>query len=342
MAIKQRLESIYSKIVPFIIKVISKFHLNRRVLTFGLFVAVSAVLWLLNTLSLNYNTTLKLKYKLAANNNSEMYLTGKESSGEISLRVNAPGFSLLQYNLFYQNTPWEVDISNMSDDQFHPFARNGFYLMPSAITQELKQLMPSNFHILDVEPDSIYFTVGIYSKRKIPVKAVLDISTGYQFRQTNLVEIKPDSVSVWGPSQLIDTMKYIYTQKITAKNISATTKYVASLNTSDQISVNQNTAEVTVHVNEYTEYNCISLIKFHNQKPGENTLLIPSSAKISCWVPINLYQKIIPSDFELFVDFDKLTSNSGKLKVEIARQPDSVINIRYSPEYVEFLFMKYK
>lgn len=341
MTVKQRMEIIRANAIPFLLKSLQKIRLNRKLITFGLFLAVAAIFWLLNALSLNYTTTLRLKYILSANNNSDLYLTGKESEGEIALRVNAPGFALLQYNLFYGNTQWKINITNLLEDQFRAYGKNGYYLILGMFNQEIKQVMPPNFQILDVEPDSVYFTVGIYSKRNIAVKVRSQITTDYQFKQTGLPKVEPDSVMAWGPSQLLDTLQNIYTEKIVARNLSSSTKYKVKLELPRQISTTQQYANVAIQVTEYTEYNCISKINYKNQLNHENILLIPSTVKISCWVPVNLYHKIVPSDFDLYVDFNKRLKNSGKLKVDIARMPDSVINIKYSPEYVEYLFTKH-
>ena len=86
----------------------------------------------------------------------------------------------------------------------------------------LSQLNVSS-KILSIKPDTLEYIYSEGKSKLVPVRFQGKVTAGLQYYVSDTI-CKPDSVLVYAPEGILDTITTAYTQNITLENISDTTR----------------------------------------------------------------------------------------------------------------------
>ena len=271
-------------------------------------------------------------FKLIPVNQPDDKFIFNQSHDSVLLKIRGYGFNLVKY---YFNTP-ELNISVKKLKE----TKNTFLWNQQDNFIQTKFDFDSSVELLTISEDSIYFFFDQYISVKKAIKLNLDINydEGYEnFKEPN---IKPDSILVTGPKDLVFDLKYIETDSIEFNNINSDILSRISLKNPDlkNMSLSSNKIEYTLEVDKYTE----EIIKVPVNVLSNNNIRFnyyPKELSIRYIISINDYIKLNPMDFRVDCKYDE-TKSTNFLIPEITKKPFFVKNTRLSKSQIQLIILE--
>lgn len=136
--------------------------INKDVFVFTFFLFLSFVFWYLN--SLEKDAEADIKYEIKYINIPTERAVTTEPPGKLSMYLKGSGYAILKLKLTSKSSPLKIDISKVNYKRVPESTKNNYLLVTSGLTKSLKVQLGSEFEILAIKPDTLFFTLD---KQKI-------------------------------------------------------------------------------------------------------------------------------------------------------------------------------
>ncbi|MEN8138954.1 MAG: YbbR-like domain-containing protein [Bacteroidota bacterium] len=317
-----------------IVKLIKNYSKGRNYRVFFVFVFISTLFWLLIKLSKSYTVTddFSVKYISVPENLS----WSKIDEANLSLEVSGSGFQMLNYTLTGKKI--EVDLSELKK-----YSDGQYYVLPEEQFILIKQQFPGSVGLSYNGPDTIHFDFSKKVSKKIPVilNYSLDLDKSYKFLEP--VSIKPDSITISGPSSVVTEIDSIETVYFERKNLRESTKSTIAFKSleDDRVELSVKAVSVEIKIEQFTQNRINVPVAFENIPQGFLLKTFPDNVELIFNAGLSDCESIKPTHFEVVADYDSLKSDDAAtipLKVNVLS--DKVDLIRVEPAEVEFLLRK--
>jgi hypothetical protein len=325
---RRDIRNIYSKLS----KKIKNFLLSeqsREFLIFLFFFIVAAGFWLIQTLNKDYETELNLPVQIEGVPDS-VVLTSPPPA-ELYLRVRDKGTALVNYMLGKGVYPL---ILNFADYK----GKNSRVTLPiNLFEKEIQNRLSASTTILSVHPDTIDYIFSRGKAKRVPVCLQGQVSAGQQYYVSDTL-FNHDSVRVYAPANILDTIRAAYTRPLIANNISDTTRRRIALQQVKGAKFVPNEVEVTLPVDIYTEKSVEVALTGVDFPPNMVLRAFPSKVQVRFHVGLKHFRSIQAKDFVIHVSYNELLKlGSDKYTVKLTSHPAEVSRIRITPPQVDFL-----
>lgn len=205
-----------------------------------------------------------------------------------------------------------------------------------AFEQLLRNPFSSSTKILSVAPDTLCYVLASEQGRRLPVR-VKGTPTAASGHTINRTALDPDSVTVWAPAVVLDTLSAVWTEPLTADALTDSTAFTLFL-PAPQRGVQMEPAQVTFSViaTPFVEKTIELPIRPYLFPYGSELKTFPSKARVTFMVSMDQYRTVTDDQFELSVSYSSL-DGSGKARPELTRQPACVKAVRIEPAEVDYL-----
>ena len=325
------LECLKNRIISFF-KSVSN---NKNLGTYSLFFFISFSFWFLSMLSKQHETTLKVP--LIYNNFPADKLVSAPFSDYVEVRVKAPGFSILFYNLF-NFTKLILDI-----EQANTKPKNGgvdvFWIMNSKRKSVIK-IISSSMELIDISPQRIVIPFNDKSKKKVAVKLNKSIILKPEIWFAKPIVLIPDSVMIYGEKKQLDTIDFIDTEKLLLTGVSESNSNKVSLNTPAQVECKIKNIEVIIEVEPFVEQLLEKKVQVINMKKGYTIKLFPELVQVTLRAPKDKYSMLQTDFLTLKVDASLISNENSTLDVDVESLLSFIKLQRVYPSRIEFLLIK--
>ncbi|MEZ5103927.1 MAG: hypothetical protein R2757_05500 [Draconibacterium sp.] len=312
---------------------IEKLKNDKQLVVFLVCLLIASILWFLNALSKDYSTVVSYPVKYV-NPPKNQFLANKPPD-KLDLKVDAHGFTLLRHKLSLSFSPIVLNLTNITKDLN---SNSGAYSVNSrTLISRISSQVSNEITITEVQPDVLQFEFDSLQTKTVPVK--LNIATEFspQFNLKVPVYAVPAEVKVTGPSNIIDSIQFIYSKPKTYTKIGNNIEKTVELILPEKTTVSPQKVILKIEVEKFTEKELKIPITIRNKPENTTVKLFPSEVKILISVGLSEFDKIKPTDFEASVDFNTIEDGMQDIAVTIDKKPVSNQVIRYNPERVEFL-----
>ena len=304
---------------------------QRSVLTFLVFLAISTAAWFLVKLSENYvtQTTFGLRFDEVP---AEQWISSDEQQLKMSLNID--GFHTLRCKMMRDRF---VTIP-LSEVSYRLENGNVYSFSSQYVADKVAEMLDISTSDITMNDAMVYFTMDELKSKVVPVVFSSDLKMQRQYGLYGIPTIDPASVTIYGPEEVIDTVRAVRTQKVTKSNVSDGFSESVGLDMLDG-KVHSNTKEVrvTVDVEKYTEMDVEVPIKVaDNQK----LRFFPEAIKVKCLVAMKDYPSIVADDFTATVDKQQLKALQPLLDVRLVSWPKTVQILSSQPDKVEYLIVQ--
>ena len=219
------------------------------------------------------------------------------------------------------------------------------FIVAKRLQYSLQQQLSPKLAITDIRPDTLFLQTESKKLKKVPVHLNVGISFKEHFAMGDEITFSPDSVVVSGPAVLIDSIKNIETERLSLANLAQVTTLDIPLAKPFQSNMifSHKKVHVTIPVYALTEQVVEVPVEIINKKIKQEVKLIPSKIAISYQAPLNRYDQIKQSEFELVVDGSSIEASDGErrpLRLQLISKPPFVYNIRLKQEYVDYVLVR--
>lgn len=301
-------------------------------LVFAFFLAVSGGFWLLQKLDDTFETDLSVPLELVGI--PEGAIITSPLPNEVTVTVADRGTNLFNY---MRRTdvlhPIRLDFSLYDNG-----AAAGKATVPSTDVQRaFQQQMSSSAQVVRMKPSKFEFHYNRGMSRRVPVKFTGRITTR---RQNYLQQIafNPDSVTVYAPSVLLDTLRFAYTDPLVLDGLSETGTYTLRFPKIQGVKVEPETVQMTAHVDYYTEQSIQVPVIGLNFPAGITLKTFPAMVTIKYRVGAANARYVQPSNFVIAATYEELKDNTNrKFRLKLKSTPVGVSNVRLYPQEVDYL-----
>ena len=256
---------------------------------------------------------------------------GFSGTGEeyVVVKVRDRGTTLINY-MFASFLPITVDYTELRN------SKGRISLPTSSLGKRIEGQLLSSTSMLSIQPDTfLYYTRE--SALRIPVKFNGKYVTAKQY-VAGTPKIVPDSVWVYAPATVADTIRHINTEIADYGELRDSLYTDVSLLTPNGIKCVPEKVSVVIPVSPFAEKSFelpIMAVGF----PDSLTLkTFPSFAKIIVNVNMSQYDSVTEDDFEIGIKYTDISAgDKQRAKLYLLNKPEIGKDIRIYPEEVEYL-----
>jgi len=304
-------------------------RLNQRAGVFIICFFLAVVFWVFTALNKTYETTLTVP--LSYRNIPFSSHVQNDLPHSIDFFFRARGFDLAAMHFRDEIDSIRIDVSNFIKEQQANQINIDALELRTQFPGQKQELSP-----VRVMPVSIRVDLRPRSVKKIPVIPNLDVSFKKQFDLAGKIILKPDSIEIAGPPDVLEKYDHIKMKKRTVRNIDHNFFGGANLETDlpESISVSGKYCWFYIPVREYTEGSFEIEAGLPISKRDQINI-IPSRIKVRFQVPVETFKTIQPEDFEIAVLLPGGTL-PPRLELALKKKPENARNIRLEPETVDY------
>lgn len=307
---------------------------SHDLLVFLFFLAVSFSFWMLQALNETLERDVDVTLRLT--NIPEDVVIIDSIPSQITVSLRDKGLALARHNIysiFHPNT-LGIDFgkhSTGSDDASVIIPREEIHEM-------LKGIFAATTRIIEVRPDTIGYGYNHGRSRVLPVRLNANLKASAQ-NYIQGITLSPDSIRVFAPAAMLDTMRAVYTDPITLHDIQEPISFEIPMHRRTHLKYAQQQVSVKVSIGYYTEKTLSIPIIGLNFPANKKLRTFPAKATITCRVESGSYHRISPEDFVLATTYEELMQNAAdsKLMLHLKSLPSGVSDVRISPLEVDYL-----
>ena len=308
---------------------------NKKVSTYFLFFVISFSFWFLSMLSKEHETTIDIPVSFS--NFPADLIAPQSLSDKISVRVKAPGFSIIFYNVFnFSVLNLDASVSNLKPLKD---GKEIFWLMNSK-RRKIANVLGSSMEILDISPSRLSVVTKTKSLKRLPIKLQQNITLKGEYWFSKPIQLFPDSVTIYGNQLQLDTINYFLTNELRISNLSDNKKFRISLEDIDGVLHKIESVEVIIEVESFVEEKIIKKISVKNLQKGYSIKFFPENVAVTVRAPRDQYLLLQTDFLNTEVDAAEMSSGNNTVEVLINNLPSSIKLQMVYPERVEYLLIK--
>ena len=256
-----------------------------------------------------------------------------EPLSNLKVKISGFGFNFLKET--FSNRLLKVDVSKLQRTNSNTY----FWLSQSERSNIANEL--NGFSILEIDPDTLFLNFSKRTKKSVQVKVPLNLNFRENYEQYGSFKISPNTIDVFGPSHILDTLSFVYTNVLSKNDI------VQSINSTLKIQLpnkllfaKDSDINVIQEVARFTQISRLIPIKLENVPKGKELRIKPSEVELSYWVAMQDVDKINSSDFVIYCDYNEVDMTENPILnvfIDESKTPSVVQKVKYHPSTVEFI-----
>jgi len=320
------------KILRYFTQKLKAFFFSKDILSFLLFLALSAVFWFVHALGKERETTVTVPV-IYTGIPLNVAITNNPPS-EIQITLKDQGLRLFDYSHHLKSVVVDLKQNFKTDRNSEVHISNE--LLKTKISRELKLL--SSTTVLEIHPDSIVIQYQKLKSKRIAVKLRSAIELARQCMFSDTTRISPAWVTVYGPAKTLDTMKYAYTHMLVERDLSDTLFKRVKLDAQKFVHYSSKEIKVGLFVEQFTEKKVQIQVTSVNCPPHLNVRTFPAQVQVTYTVGLSYFNSLKPEDIQVYLDYNDLINNTqARQTLRVKNNSIHISNIRIDPQEVEFI-----
>ncbi|MBQ3594131.1 MAG: YbbR-like domain-containing protein [Bacteroidales bacterium] len=296
-----------------------------------LFVTIAALLWLIIKLSANYTVTesLTMNFKDAPAN-----LIITNDTQKINVTLSSRGFDLLHYYLKPVSRR-KVDIS-LEEVPLHKDSESTYSFGSSYAKEKIANFLTIESGKISFDENKIMLNMEQLDSVRVKVVPDLDMSYEKQYNRHGKIGITPDSVTIYGPKNIIESIDNVYTENLVLKNINSNVNVDVPLRLEEMTNADTKNVNIKINVEKFTE--AVTNVKISHDY-HKQLRLFPDKVKIKYIVYLSEYNIINENSFVVRIDTADISPENNFLPIYLADYPNNTKIISIEPKEVEYIII---
>lgn len=302
---------------------------NKEFLIFLFFLALSSVFWVMSALNDTYDY--ELKYPIRLINVPKNIVITDTNTDTLRITVRDKGYYLTQYIFDQSQEVIEIPYAQYAK-------RNGSGQVSNAeLTKMVSRDLENSTKIVSMKPEKFEFYYSYGTHKKLPVKLAGSVTPDVSYYLTK-IEFSPKTVDVYGSQKMLDSLKCVYTERVSMHNLRDTIVKTVTLANVKGIKCIPSQVRMTIYPDVLTEESFDVPIVAQNMPDGKVLRTFPSRVKVIFTVGAGEFRSIRADMFKVVVDYeDLLAAPSEKCSLKIVSMPHGVRNVHTDVTQVDYL-----
>lgn len=209
-----------------------------------------------------------------------------------------------------------------------------------SIKSNVVEALGGNVNLEFIVTDSLDFVFPRITSKKVPVALRSSISFRGQYMPLGRIELRPDSVDIYGDARLLETVDSVMTETIFATGVDGPIQGMCSLVPVRRLDFSEDNIYYSMNVVRYIEESMEVPVKPSGVPEGKDLIVLPSTVKLTFRRVFSSTQ-YSPDDFELTVRYqDFINTIDQELIPELVSYPPGVVHWEISPRYVDCILLE--
>lgn len=309
---------------------------RQQLYVFFICLLISIFIWFLIVLSKESYTS--IDYPIVFENCPENLILANKPDSVLSFRVASGGFELFTLKYLTRQRPIIINLNEL--DLVKEGNNYTTTYSTSKIAKEIINKINISQEFVSITPANITFRFESLFGKMVKVIPKLKLDFAQQYQLSDSLKVKPDSVMVIGPENVLEQISYVETIEQEVLQLEQSQTILTSVQVPENlnsIKVLPKKVEITISVEKYTE----STIKIpiSNTSNKYKIKTYPDFVVVTYLVTLENFKRVNEDMFSAAIDFQE-NSNSKRLKVKLVHQPSFVKITKIDPEEVEYLLLK--
>ena len=257
----------------------------------------------------------------------------------VSLKGSGRAFIWLRFfDNFYEDYKAVIDLSSIADE--YNFELDQYYK-----NNPEKIVLPTSLDLEFVEvisPRNIKINLDQYLVKKVPIMSEIMVTTSAGYIQVGEV-FSPDSISIGGPQEIVDTIDFVKTQKDTLVDlVSSVESEFLIINPDRVVDFDPKKVKGFINIQPISETIVTGIpVKLINKPNDINVFVNPATVSLTIVGGLDQIAKIRSTDIEVLINFEKSWSAEKQFYSPVVKIPDSILEWKdLSPNNLEILVIK--
>lgn len=306
---------------------------TSKIKTFLFFLLLATIFWVLTKFS--KDSSANVLANLVYINVPTGVSVSEKNIDEISFSISGNGFEMLSYKL--QSPTIEIDLAN-----YYEKGDSLILISSSELSNLISEQLESKNRITSMSKEELLLTLDTLVTKVVPIELITDITFKEGYNAIEPLHIKPDSVQISGPSELVAEIDIVQTTMYSNNAISEDISEDILLDTDSlgELSLLPTKVELSAKISEFTQKELSVPIEILNVPSDVNLRLLPEETMISFNVSVHRFNSVTASDFKVVCDYSKKTPNGLFLLPKITTQPNGIYHVELHTKQVEYLIFK--
>ncbi len=312
-------------------KVRSQKNARPRMLAFFLLLAI--LFWVLTKFSKDY--TERVNAKIDYENPPENTMLGETAQANISFDVVGNGFEILMYRI--KDPEVKVDVSRFySDEDKQATVPN------TELIRLISDQLGRNEPVKNLSVQDLQIGLNTVVTKRVPVKAISDITFKEGFKLVGTVTTEPDSIDISGPENTVNSIEFVATETWVQRNMDRSNSDEIALDYPEKsgITVSPDKVAVVATVSEFTQKSITVPVEVTNFDSDGTLKLIPETIVLTFDVSVEDFKNIRNSDFRVVCDYGQRNLEGNYMIPVLDTAPDGVFNVEIGAPRIDYLIFK--
>ncbi len=307
---------------------------SREFFVFLFFFLVAAGFWLLQTLNNDYEMEFAIPVRLKGV--PDHIVLTSEPVSNLHVRVRDKGTVLMNYVLGKRFYPITLDFADYEKTD------NRVSVDASQFEKMVRGELKASTKLVSMQPDTLEYIYASGQSKRVPVRLQGSVEAGGQYYLSDTL-FTPDSVQVYAPAYLLDTVTAAYTVPLKIEDISDTLRRNVGLSSAHGVKFVPASVDMMLPVDIYTEKSVEVPVRGVNFPAGKVLRTFPANIQVTFQVGMSRFRQVGAENLHIYVSYEELLkSGSDKYTVRLKSIPKGVSRVRYNPPQVDFLIEQVK
>jgi hypothetical protein len=314
-------------------KIFKNPFMNSKLKAFIVFLFLASVFWMLTKFS--KQDVASVGATISYVNIPQGYMLDENTIQDFSFNVNATRFEFLGY--VFKKLSIKIDVGAYFNETTKTARVDGAALEKLI----LNQVVDDGF-VTQLSLPELMITLEPLSFKKVPILGQVSISYDVGFDAMGPLQIKPDSVTITGSKQLLDTIVSITTTPIELSDISASFRQVISVESisNSTATISPKTVTISQNVSEFSQKILMVPVTIINQPSQGNFKLLPASIRVAFNVPVDRFNEITLEDFTIICDYNSRDREDNFLIPVVQQMPANITGVEMETKKIDLLIFK--
>ena len=306
---------------------------HKKLKVFLVFLLLSILFWSLIKLSKEYIAD--VEFELAYSDIPKNKLIQNEPDKKVKLTLKTVGFKLLNYGFKKRILDYTLtEIERKGGSMYYSETRSNINYLQAQLSAETV--------VLNIEPDTLFFDLGVKRSKKIPVVSQVEFSFKTGFNFVGNYGLYPKEITISGPEKVIDTIKEVKTINFKLQDISESFEKSIRLQLpNESVVLSEEQVMVKGEVDKITDGSYNLGFRIVNLPRNFIISTYPKEVKVVYQVALKDYNKIPENSFKIECDYKQTEDNNlDYLIPKLVEKPEIITNVKIIPNKIEFLIKK--
>lgn len=302
---------------------------SRQFLVLLFFVALSATFWLFTALNEDYRDEIAIPVQIV--NVPENTVITTDAPEHVYFTVRDKGATLLVYRYLRHFNPILIDFNA------YPGVLGHVSIPTSDLMKQVSTQLYSSTQLSLLRPQQVEFYYNDGDRKRVPIKVVGTFKPKATDCYISQLRYTPDSVTVFAPRNILDTITTAYTTRLFLTDLADTTHLQAALQDVPGAKFSPDKVSLTIIADRLIEKKVSVPVRQYCFPAGKQLRTFPSRVEITFQTGMSLYQRITADDFHLMVSYEDLLGSPSRCHLTLKSVPPGVRHVQISPADVDFV-----